>query len=260
MEPVKKPRVKICCINSVKDAKLAINYGVSAIGLVSKMPSRPGSISEDVIAKIAKTIPPFISSVLLTSKQSPSEIIAQHKKCQTNVVQLVDRMGINDYSKLRDAMPGIKLVQVVHVINEESIKEAISVGPYVNGILLDSGNPDLELKQLGGTGRIPNWDLSRMIREKVEVPVILAGGLDAKNVGIAMKQVQPFAVDVCNGVRTKNKLDEAKLSSFFEAINIYIFQLKIITLKLGLELELIVKMDFMPKVCILLIYRLSNLA
>ena len=79
MEPVKKPRVKICCIASINEAWLAIKYGASAIGLVSEMPSGPGPISEDLIAKIAKTVPPSVSSFLLTSKQEPSEIIAQHK-------------------------------------------------------------------------------------------------------------------------------------------------------------------------------------
>ena len=221
MNPTKKPRIKICCIRSIKEAKLAIKYGASAIGLVSKMPSGPGPISVDIIAKIASTIPPFVSSVLLTSKQNPMEIITQHKKCQTDVVQLVDRLKIKDYIELRDAIPGIKLIQVVHVHNEESINEAVTVAPFVNGILLDSGNPDLKLKQLGGTGRTHNWNISKIIREKVETPVILAGGLNSKNVVEGLGQVHPFALDVCNGVRTKNKLDEEKLSSFFEAINSY---------------------------------------
>jgi phosphoribosylanthranilate isomerase len=221
MNPVKKPRVKICCITSIEEAKLAIKYGASAIGLVSKMPSGPGPISEDLIAEIAKTIPPFVSSVLLTSEQNPSEIVAQHEKCQTNEVQLVDRLKIEDYSELREAMPRIKLIQVVHVINEESIDEAVTIAPYVNGILLDSGNPDLKLKQLGGTGLMHNWDISKIIREKVETPVILAGGLHSINVIEGLKQVQPFGVDVCNGVRTRNELDEEKLSSFFKAIYSY---------------------------------------
>lgn len=221
MELTKKPRVKICCIGSIEEAKLAIKYGASAIGLVSKMPSGPSPISEDLIAKIAKTIPPFVSSVLLTSKQSPSEIIAQHKKCQTNVIQLVDRLKIEDYSELRDDMPGIKLVQVVHIVNEEAVNEAVTVAPFVNGILLDSGNPYLKLKRLGGTGKIHNWNISRIIRDEVEKPIILAGGLNPKNVIEGLRQVQPFAVDVCNGVRTENKLDEEKLSAFFNAINSY---------------------------------------
>ena len=63
-----KPKVKICCINSTLEMKLAINYGASAIGLVSQMPSGPGVISEREIAEIAKKVPLGVSSFLLTSK------------------------------------------------------------------------------------------------------------------------------------------------------------------------------------------------
>ena len=221
MNQIEKVRVKICCISSIDEAKLAIEYGASAIGLVSKMPSGPGPISEDLISKIVKEIPPFVSSVLLTSKQDPSKIIAQYKKCKTDVVQFVDKIKIEDYSGLRDGMPGIKFIQVVHVTGESSINEAISVAPYVDGILLDSGNPYLKVKRLGGTGKIHNWDISKKIRNKVTIPIILAGGLHPTNVNKALNYVKPFAVDVCNGVRTQNMLDEQKLSSFFAAINSY---------------------------------------
>ena len=221
MEIVGRPRVKICCIKSVKEAWLAIKYGASAVGLVSEMPSGPGPIPEDLIAKIAKTIPPSVSSFLLTSKQDPSAIISQHEKCQTNVIQLVDQLRIRDYGKLRKALPGINIVQVIHVLGTESIDEAVTVSPHVDGILLDSGNPKLIVKQLGGTGRKHDWSLSRRIREKVGVPVFLAGGLNSNNVLEGIRIVQPFAVDVCSGVRTKNKLDEQKLSAFFRTVNSY---------------------------------------
>jgi phosphoribosylanthranilate isomerase len=221
LKPVRLPRVKICCIASVEVAWLAIEYGATALGLVSKMPSGPGPIPEELIAKIAKFIPPSVSSFLLTSKQNPLEIVKQHRRCGTSAIQLVDRLEIGDYEELRIALPGIKLVQVVHVANEKAIDEAEIVAPYVDAILLDSGNPDLLVKQLGGTGRKHNWLLSRQIRETVKVPVFLAGGLNSDNVLEGLRQVQPFAVDVCNGVRTNDKLDECKLSAFFEAVNSY---------------------------------------
>ena len=118
-------------------------------------------------------------------------------------------------------MPGIGIVQVIHVTSEDAIDEAIEVSPHVNAILLDSGKPNLPVKQLGGTGRTHNWAISRQIREKVNVPVFLAGGLTPNNVLEALNQVQPFGVDVCNGVRTENRLDEAKLSKFFKAVSSY---------------------------------------
>lgn len=211
----------MCCIASVGEAWLAIQHGASALGLVSQMPSGPGVINEDKIAEIAKVLPPSISSFLLTSKQNPSDIIEQHDRCKTNAIQLCDRLRITDYEALREAMPGIGLVQVVHVTGEEAVQEAGIVAPHVNGILLDSGNQSLKVKELGGTGRTHDWSLSRRIRQKVNTPVFLAGGLNPENVGEALRQVQPFAVDVCNGVRTDGKLDERKLAAFFKGISTY---------------------------------------
>lgn len=218
MEPVRTPRVKICCINSIEEAWMAIKYGASAVGLVSDMPSGPGVISEDLIAEIAHAIPPGVSSFLLTSKQDTESIIAQQRRTKVNTIQICDHLQKGTYKNLRDAMPGIALVQVVHVTGEESVKEALKVAPYVDGLLLDSGNPSLQIKELGGTGRTHDWSISRKIREAVDVPVFLAGGLNPGNVREAVRQVSPFGVDVCSGVRTNGTLDEEKLSRFFNAI------------------------------------------
>lgn len=218
MQPARKPRVKICCISSIQEAQLAITYGASAIGLVSSMPSGPGVITEDAIAQIAATIPPAVSSFLLTSKQDVASIIKQQRRCRVNTLQLCDRLETGTYDDLRAALPGIALVQVIHVTGEESIEEALSVAPHVNGILLDSGNQSLAVKELGGTGRVHDWKISREIRERVNVPIFLAGGLNPENVSDAIKLVGPFGVDLCSSVRTNGLLDEAKLSHFFERI------------------------------------------
>jgi phosphoribosylanthranilate isomerase len=221
MEPFHRPRVKICCIGNVKEAWLAIRHGASALGLVSEMPSGPGVIDEATISNIARIVPPSISSFLLTSKQDPSAIIEQHKRCGTNVIQLCDRQKIESYRELREAMPSTRFVQVIHVSGEETLKEALDVAPHVNGILLDSGNQTLKIRQLGGTGRTHDWNLSRRIRQEVSIPVFLAGGLNPENVAEALGQVQPFGVDVCNGVRTNGELDERKLADFFKAVSTY---------------------------------------
>jgi phosphoribosylanthranilate isomerase len=221
MKPFRKPKVKICCIASVEEAWLAIGYGASALGLVSEMPSGPGVIPEQLIAEIANIVPPSVSSFLLTSRQDPLSLIEQHRRCRTNVIQLCDRLEIEAYQKLKEALPGIGLVQVIHVTSDEASSEAAAVAQHVNGILLDSGNQKLAIKELGGTGRVHDWTLSRRIREKVDLPVFLAGGLTPENVGEALRQVQPFGVDVCNGVRTNGKLDEAKLEAFFKEVSAY---------------------------------------
>lgn len=212
------PRVKICCIRSVQEAWTAIQYGASALGLVSEMPSGPGVISEDLIAQIAAIVPPSVSSFLLTSKQNSTSIIEQQRRCGVNTIQLCDSLRLGSYKDLRDAMPGIAIVQVIHVTGREAIDEAVSVAPYVDGILLDSGNRSLPVKELGGTGQTHDWSISRRIRELVNVPIFLAGGLNPGNVSQAIREVDPFGIDVCSGVRTDGKLDEVKLSEFIDRI------------------------------------------
>ncbi|TAK51024.1 MAG: phosphoribosylanthranilate isomerase [Bacteroidetes bacterium] len=213
-----KTRVKICCISSIEEAQLAIRYGASAIGLVSEMPSGPGPIPETLIAEIAATVPPGVATFLLTCKQTPEEIIAQQRRTRVNTIQLVDEFPLDGYSVLRKEMPGVKLVQVIHVRYENSIIEAQTVAPYVDALLLDSGNPSLAVKELGGTGRVHDWNISRRLRESVSLPVFLAGGLNPSNVRDAIEQVHPFGVDVCSGLRTDGKLDEEKVREFFERI------------------------------------------
>jgi phosphoribosylanthranilate isomerase len=213
-----KVRVKICCIGSVDEARMAIKYGASALGLVGKMPSGPGVIDDNLIARIARTVPPAVSTFLLTSETKPEDIIAHYKKVYTSTIQLVDALEGRDYQTLRRELPGVKLVQVIHVLDENSVGEAIEISESVNAILLDSGNPNLNIKELGGTGRIHNWKLSRQIREQVKVPVFLAGGLNSTNVREAIEIVQPFGVDICSGVRSVGSLDRQKLETFFKEI------------------------------------------
>jgi len=98
------------------------------------------------------------------------------------------------------------------------VEEAVRISRTVDAILLDSGNPNLRVKELGGTGRVHNWQLSRRIREQASCPVFLAGGLKPENVKEAIETVEPFAVDVCSGVRTNGLLDAEKLGRFISEV------------------------------------------
>lgn len=211
------PRIKICCISSLEEANTAIIYGASALGLVGKMPSGPGIISDELIFTIARQVPPPIGTFLLTSETSANAIIAHHQKVLTNTIQIVDALQEGSYLQIKKALPGIKLVQVIHVLDEKSVEEALSISEQVDALLLDSGNPNLTIKVLGGTGQAHNWLLSRKIVEQSKVPVFLAGGLNANNVKKAIDTVQPFGLDLCSGVRTDKKLDPVKLEAFFRA-------------------------------------------
>jgi len=214
-----RTRIKRCCISSLLEAKLAIEYGADALGLVGKMPGGPGPIPDWLIAEIVKTIHPPIASFLLTSEQSSEEIIYHVKKVDTNTVQIVDELTTGTYQDIRTALPHLKIVQVIHVTGEESIDEAVRISRSVDALLLDSGNPKAAIKTLGGTGNVHNWDLSREIVKAVDIPVFLAGGLHANNVRQAIETVRPFAVDICSGVRTEGRLDPNKLEAFIKAVH-----------------------------------------
>ena len=215
-----RPKIKICCISSLEEAFLAIKHGADALGLVGNMPSGPGVIADELISQITKHVPPPIATFLLTSERKASDIIAHHQKVQTNTIQIVDSLLEMDYAKIREAIPTVKIVQVIHVLNEKQIDEALEIEQWVDAILLDSGNPNLKVKILGGTGNAHDWKLSRKIREAVKKPVFLAGGINAQNVQQAIAEVNPYGIDLCSSVRTNGQLDASKLDIFFKAIHI----------------------------------------
>ncbi len=198
---------------------MAISHGADAVGLVAKMPSGPGPIADELIADIAKTIPAAIASFLLTSEQSSVKIVEHVQRTGTNTVQIVDELSEGKYQHIRETLPELKIVQVIHVTGEESIEQALQVQEFVDYILLDSGNPKAAIKTLGGTGNTHNWLISRELVKAVNVPVFLAGGLNAGNVQQAIQTVQPYGVDICSGVRTEGKLHKQKLADFISAVH-----------------------------------------
>jgi phosphoribosylanthranilate isomerase len=198
-------------MGSVAEMRLAVRYGAAAVGLVSAMPSGPGVIADELIQEIAALVPPGVASFLLTCKTDVAEIVEQ----RANTLQLCDRLEQGTHRALKAALPGIALVQVIHVRSEESVAEALAIAPEVDALLLDSGNQQLAVKELGGTGRTHDWQLSRRIVEQAGKPVFLAGGLRLENVRAAIAEVRPFGLDLCTGVRTADgRLDERKLAAF----------------------------------------------
>ncbi len=219
MGPASHTRIKICCMRSVREAWLAVEHGADAIGLVSAMPSGPGPIPDDRIAAIARAVPPGVATFLLTCRTDPGDLVEQVRTAGVDTVQLVDRVPRLAYVLLASLLPAVRRVQVVHVNGEEAVADAVvAAAAGVHAVLLDSGDPTLPVKRLGGTGRTHDWDLSRRIREEIPVPLWLAGGLHAGNVGDAIARVRPFGVDVCTGVRTRGRLDREKLARFVAGV------------------------------------------
>jgi len=193
---------------------MAIELGASAIGLVSRMPSGPGPIEENLIAEIVAAVGNRVETFLLTSETTADAIIAQQRRTGASTLQLVDTVEAGAHEAIRDSLDGTRIVQVIHVVGDDSLAEAVEAARTADALLLDSGNPKLAVKELGGTGRRHDWKISRRIIESVEIPVYLAGGLNPQNVREAIDAVGPYGVDVCSGVRTNGRLDREKASDF----------------------------------------------
>ncbi len=209
-------KIKICCISSHAEAQLAIDAGADVLGLVGQMPSGSGIISDQLAAEIAASVPTHIETFLLTSETTAEGIIDHHHRVNSSALQLVDELIEGSHKAIRMALPKVKLVQVIHVIDHASVIHAQQISPYVDALLLDSGNPNLAVKELGGTGRVHDWKLSQEIVDSVDVPVFLAGGLNQSNVSTAIRQVKPYGLDLCSSVRTEGALDGSKLSDFIQ--------------------------------------------
>ncbi len=210
-------RVKICCISSNEEAAAALQADADALGFVSAMPSGPGVITDERAAAIAQWIGRRAATVLLTSRQTAAGILQQIEHIRPVIVQLCDTFPAGEYATLRAGAPDTLLMQVIHVQGDASVREAVAVAPHVDALLLDSGNPHAKVKELGGTGRVHDWSVSRRICEEVLAPVILAGGLSPTNVEEAIEMVRPFGVDVCSGVRRAGVLDAELVHAFVQA-------------------------------------------
>ena len=219
-EPVGGPvRVKICCIRDLEEARLAVDAGASALGLVSDMPSGPGVIDEETIAAVAAAAPPAVATFLLTCRADAPGIADQVRRTRVSTVQICDRPEPGTAAALHRALPALKVVQVVHVIGPASVDEAVAAAEDADAILLDSGNPAARVKELGGTGRRHDWALSAEVVSRASRPVFLAGGLTPENAADAIRTVQPWGLDICSGVRTGGRLDSGKLARFFAAVH-----------------------------------------
>jgi len=212
-------RIKVCCISSPEEARIAIEAGAHALGLVSAMPSGPGPIDEALIGKIAAAVPPGVDTFLLTCKTDAASIIDQLRRTRCRTIQLVDEVEPGTYEAIRAELPNVRIVQVIHVQDRGAIEESLAVQDQVDAILLDSGRPKAAIKELGGTGRTHDWEISARLREAVRVPIFLAGGLNPSNAAEAIRAVRPFGFDLCSGVRSNGRIDPIKLRSFFDAVS-----------------------------------------
>ena len=192
-------KIKICCIQSLEEARMAVSAGADALGLVAEMPSGPGPIPDSRIAEIAGAVDAM--TVLLTAETQADDLIDHLGRAPTRAVQLVDRIAPRDLALVREAFPDRTFLQAIHVNGPSALDSARDVWGSVDMLLLDSGSPNKAVKELGGTGRTHDWRVSAEIVRESPIPVWLAGGLTPINVDEAIRAVRPYGVDVCSGLR-----------------------------------------------------------
>lgn len=216
-----RTRIKVCCISSVDEAKLAVHLGADAIGLVGEMPSGPGVIADELIREIAASIPPAVGTFLLTERTKAEEIAEHVAYCGANTVQVVNHIDPLEWPRLVDLLPAAtRRVQVVHVEGVETLHRIDQYAPFVHAFLLDSGSPSAEVPELGGTGRVHDWDISARFVDLSPRPVFLAGGINATNVCDAVNTVNPYGLDLCSGVRVDGRLSHKELTRFMRAASV----------------------------------------
>ncbi len=211
-------RVKICCIRSTEEAHLALSFGAVALGLVSEMPAGPGELPEASIREITAAVPPSTGTFLLTAVTDVERLVEKVEACGVNTLQLWDPLDPHDYARLRAALPGVSIVQAIHVLGRSAVDVAVAAARQADALVLDSSNPEVPFRWESQAGQTHDWAISQEIVETVDCPVLLAGGLDAGNVEFAVRTVRPYGVDVCTGVRSEDSLDRRKVVSFFEAV------------------------------------------
>jgi phosphoribosylanthranilate isomerase len=200
-------RVKICGMTRVEDARLAVELGAAAIGLVF-WPGSPRLVTRAQAKAIVAALPPFVSVVGVFVDQ-PEEALHVAHDVGLSAVQFHGDEAPGSYR----AFP-LRVIKAVTVQDASAREEAGAVPPNAT-VLLDAHD---RVKR-GGTGRVVDWSIAAMIAR--ERPVVLSGGLTAGNVAEALAAVRPYAIDVSSGVESApGRKDPAKLRALFAALQV----------------------------------------
>ncbi len=205
--------VKICGLTNKRDAKAALEFGADYLGFVVES-SSPRSIS----CLQAGAIISYLSlpqAVAVTTKTGLSELEKIARETGADFLQIAGKTDSKTLSALKKSFKELMLIETIHVPKQSARQNFCRSGTESDFLLLDSFSG----KELGGTGKIHDWDLSAELVKKTSKPVFLAGGLTPENVADAMQKVKPFAVDVSTGVSSDGvKKDFKKMKKFIEVV------------------------------------------
>ena len=209
-------KIKICCIQSPDEVKMAIEAGITAVGFMTQIPNSSGTIKDEKTRALCEEFYGNIQTWLLTSQTDEKELRKQLQTFKISHLQIVDYVDIGICIRLKKQFPWVEFVQVIHVLSVADIERAIVAQEWASILLLDSGNRDAD--KLGSTDNTPDWSLSKQIIDAVDIPVYLAGGLNSDNVAQAIESVGPAGVDVCSGLRRNDVLQPDLLEQFVKEV------------------------------------------
>lgn len=198
-------RVKICGVRTVEDALGCAAAGADAIGVLVNVKVSPRRITVERARDIARRLPPFVTPVIVMMPSSHDEVIDAALRVRPGAIQLHGNEPPEMLFRIKQALPGIRIIKTIHVGSGNEIQTALSYEGAADGLLLDTSSP-----AKGGSGVTHDWEISRGIVSSVKMPVILAGGLSPSNVEDAIRTVKPFAVDVSSGVEPRGQRTRSK--------------------------------------------------
>ena len=214
-------KVKICANKSIYDAESCIIAHADIIGvLVGQEHTSNDFVNKDVAKQIVDYVNHRCEVSLVTHLTNANEIIELTKYIGNDIIQLHSDINESEVKKIKDEIPSIKLVRLIHISKDGKICTDYSKMKYVDYYLLDSFN--LKTNQVGGTGTIHNWNKSKRIIKMLDKPTFLAGGLSPNNVKKAIEETQPYGVDVNSGCKTDGIKDRNKVIEFVKNANIVI--------------------------------------
>ncbi len=206
-------RVKICGIKTLNDAKAVVDAGADALGFLVDIKGAKNSVGSATAAAIIAQLPPFVSSVAVTTETDAKAILRIVRNARANTIQLQGKVTPDTVRAVKVFF--VKVYVAIHVTDENAIEDAKKFEDAADAIILDSTD---KTGALGGTGKTHDWSISKKIVESVSIPVILAGGLTPDNVAEAIQKVRPYAVDVQSGVSNPDgSKDIEKVRAFIQS-------------------------------------------
>jgi len=200
-----KTRVKICGITRRQDAEFSVENGADALGLVF-YPASPRAVTIAQAKEIVAELPPFINIVALFVDADVEQVQACLNELPIDILQFHG----NESAAYCEQF-GKTYLKAIRMRDNVDLASLAAEYASASAILLDSYQAGVP----GGTGQVFDWSLIK----KIDKPIILAGGLNVDNVAMAIKQVQPYAVDVSGGVeQSKGIKDHQKISAFMQEV------------------------------------------